>query len=172
MTVFQEGDTVVHPDYGAGIVTEIRALKFLGNEEKRYYSIKLLGEPKTVVMVPVKNEAKVGLRPPVRPSRLSRIWRVLRSDPNKLPSNYKKRQQMLQERLHNASAVEVARVLRDLAWREERKRGLTVRGKRLYRKGMKFLAGEVAGAQGTEYSAAKSQILDVLHASMATSTVG
>jgi CarD family transcriptional regulator len=164
--MFQVGDTVVHPDYGAGVVTEIKAREVLGNEQKRYYSLRLLSEPKTVVMVPVRDEKKVGLRSPLPESKLGRIWRVLRSDPDKLPSNYKKRQKILEEKLDKAGPVQVAEMLRDLAWREEQKNHLTVQGKRLYRKSMKFLAGEVAGAQGSDYSAAKSQILDVLHASM------
>ena len=47
--MFEKGDRVVHPGYGAGVVDEIKALKFLGNKRKRYYAIQLLAEPETTV---------------------------------------------------------------------------------------------------------------------------
>jgi RNA polymerase-interacting CarD/CdnL/TRCF family regulator len=167
--MFEQGQTVVHPNYGAGVVTEIKSLEFLGNERKRYYSIQLLGEPETTVMVPVRDEEKVGLRPPVSESRLGRVWRVLGSDPNKLPKDHRKRHAMLSEKLDDASAIEVAEVLRDLAWRRERRNRFTIRGRRLYNRGMELLAGEVAGSQGTDVIEAKSKISEVLDESLATS---
>jgi RNA polymerase-interacting CarD/CdnL/TRCF family regulator len=170
--MFQVGDPVVHPGYGAGIVDEIKALKFLGNKRKQYYAIQLLAEPETTVMVPVRDEDKAGLRPPIPRSRLGRVWRVLRSDPSTLPKDYKKRYAQLTEKLYDASAVEVAQVLRDLAWRRERRNGFTIRGRRLYERGMDLLAGEVASTQGTDLSDAKVQISNVLDTSLATSTAG
>jgi RNA polymerase-interacting CarD/CdnL/TRCF family regulator len=172
MYKFQVGDPVVHPGYGAGIVDEIKALKFLGNKRKRYYAIQLLAEPETTVMVPVRDEEKAGLRPPIPESRLGRVWRVLRSDPDKLPKNPKKRYADLTEKLNDASAIEVAQVLRDLAWRRQRRNRFTIRGRRLYRRGMDLLAGEVASTQGTDLSDAKSQISNVLDRSLATSAAG
>jgi RNA polymerase-interacting CarD/CdnL/TRCF family regulator len=170
--MFHIGDPVVHPGYGAGIVGEIKALEFLGNKRKRYYAIHLLTEPETIVMVPVRDEDKAGLRPPIPQSRLGRVWRVLRSDPNKLPKNPKQRYAELTEKLHNASAVEMAQVLRDLAWRRERKNRFTVRGRRLYNRSLALLASEVASTQGTDLSEAKVQISDVLDRSLAASAAG
>jgi RNA polymerase-interacting CarD/CdnL/TRCF family regulator len=46
---FRVGDKVVHPNYGAGVVTEIRERHSLG-AGKRYYSIELLGDPETTVI--------------------------------------------------------------------------------------------------------------------------
>jgi len=165
--MFHKGDPVVHPGYGAGIVDEIKALEFLGNKRKRYYAIHLLAEPETTVMVPVRDEDKVGLRPPLPQSRLKRIWRVLRSDPDKLPKDHKKRHAQLTEKLYDASAVEVAEVLRDLAWRRERRNRFTIRGRRLYERSLDLLAGEVASTQGTDVSDAKIKISDVLDRSLA-----
>jgi len=170
--MFEKGDRVVHPGYGAGIVDEIKALKFLGNQRKRYYAIQLLTEPETTVMVPVRDEDKVGLRAPIPPARLDRVWRVLRSDPHRLPKDHKKRQAMLTEKLHDATAVEVAKVLRDLAWRRERKGRFTIGGRRLYERGIDLLAGEVASSQGIDFTDAKFKIANVLDSSVAASAAG
>jgi RNA polymerase-interacting CarD/CdnL/TRCF family regulator len=170
--MFEKGDPVVHPGYGAGIVDAIKALKFLGNKRKRYYAIQLLAEPETTVMVPVRDEDKVGLRAPISQAGLGRVWRALRSDPHRLPKDHKKRQAMLTEKLHDATAVEVAKVLRDLAWRRERKGHFTISGRRLYKRGIELLAAEVASSQGIDLADAKFEISNVLDSSLAASAAG
>jgi RNA polymerase-interacting CarD/CdnL/TRCF family regulator len=170
--MFEKGDRVVHPAYGAGIVDEIKALKFLGNKRKRYYAIQLLTEPETTVMVPVRDEDKIGLRPPISQARLGRVWQALRSNPHRLPKDHKKRQAMLTEKLGDATAVELAEVVRDLAWRRERKGHFTIRGRQLYERGLDLLASEVASTQGSGLLDAKHMIADVLDRSVARSAAG
>jgi CarD family transcriptional regulator len=156
--MFEVGDTVVHPSYGAGKVINIRELHTLGRDGKQYYSIRLLSQPETTVMVPLDDEQKAGLRLPMNRARLERLWRILSDDPNELPSDYKKRYAMLKAKVETGDMLEIARVLRDLAWRREERRKLTTRGKRLYETGMELLASEVAGAQGRDYDAAQAEI--------------
>jgi CarD family transcriptional regulator len=165
--MFEVGDTVVHPSYGAGIVMDIRELHTLGRDGRQYYSIRLLSQPETMVMVPLKDEEKTGLRYPMGRARLERLWGILRDDPSELPSDYKKRYAMLKEKVETGDMLEVARVLRDLAWRREERRKLTTRGKRLYEAGMELLASEVAGAQGRDYEAAQADIAAQLAATVA-----
>jgi CarD family transcriptional regulator len=168
---FKIGDTIVHPDYGAGTITDIKELEFLDVEKKPYYSIQLLSQPETTVMVAVRNAGRMGLRPTVSQSRLSRIWRILRSQPKKLPSDHNKRYEILKDKLHSGNAFRIAEVLRDLAWRKERKRKWTIRGKRLYDRGIEFLAGEIASTRHGDVDAAEYQISRTLSQSIATSPV-
>jgi RNA polymerase-interacting CarD/CdnL/TRCF family regulator len=156
--MFSVGDTVVHPSYGAGVVTDIKTLAFLGNKANTYYSLQLLSEPGTVVMVAVRDEEKVGLRPPIPKSELHRVWRILSSDPEVLPSDHNERYAVLKEKLHGGDALEVAEALRDLAWRREQKRSLTTEGKRLYELAMRFLSAEIAVAEGSDMSRIEGQI--------------
>jgi RNA polymerase-interacting CarD/CdnL/TRCF family regulator len=76
---------------------------------------------------------------------------------------------MLKEKLHTGNAFRVAEVLRDLAWRKERTHKWTVRGKRLYDRGLDFLAGEIASTQHGDVDAAERQISRALSQSMVTS---
>jgi RNA polymerase-interacting CarD/CdnL/TRCF family regulator len=170
-TMFKVGVTVVHPDYGTGVVTEIKDIAFLGNERKRYYAIDLLSQPGTTVMVAVRNEEKVGLRSPIPRSKLAQVWRILRSDPRALPSDHNERYELLKEELSQGDTLEIAQVLRDLAWRQEKRRSLTMRGKRLYRESLELLASEVTGAQDTEFDIAEALISDRLAASIANAAV-
>jgi CarD family transcriptional regulator len=164
---FTIGDTVVHPNYGAGIITDIREHEFLDVEKKPYYSIQLLSSPETTVMVAVQNEQEAGLRPTVSQSRLSRVWRILSSKPEQLPTDHNKRYDALKEKLYSGNVLRIAEVLRDLTWRNEQRRKWTTRGKRLYDRGIQLLAGEVAGSRHWDVDAAKERISRALSRSMA-----
>jgi len=163
--MFQVGDRIVHPSYGVGIVTEIKERHTLGRG-KRYYSLELLDQPETVVMVPVGAENRMGLRRPVGENKLGRVWRVLRGDPKTLPANHEQRCTLLDEKLSSGDVFAVAEVLRDLAWRREEKQHLTIRGMRLYERGMALLAGEVASVQESDLVDAEILISGVLDKSV------
>jgi len=120
-------------------------------------------------MVAVRNEEKVGLRSPIAQTKLRRVWRILRKDPRTLPSDHNRRYALLREKILDRDILEIAKILRDLAWRKEDRQSLTVRGKRLYEECLELLASEVAGAQGSEFDTAETQIVDRLDASIAAS---
>jgi len=155
---FHVGDKIVHPGHGAGVVVEIKALAFLGREKKRYYSIDLLSDPGTIVMVPVRDADKVGLRRPMPSSKVKQVWGVLRSDPQVLPSDHKERYAVIQDKLHGGEPLRIAEALRDMARRKEEKRSLTTEGKRLYDRAMKLLSAELAVVQDSDTSTAESEI--------------
>jgi CarD family transcriptional regulator len=163
--MFHVGDRIVHPNYGVGTVTEIKERHTLGRS-KRYYSLELLDQPATVVMVPVGAEERMGLRRPVVEAKLGRVWRVLRDDPQALPNDHEKRCTLLDEKLSSGDVFAIAEVLRDLAWRREEKRRLTIRGKRLYERGMALLAGEVASVRESDLVDAEILISGVLDKSL------
>ena len=140
---FQIKEAVVHPNYGTGVITEIRERHIFGHS-KRYYSIDLLGEPGTTVMVPVGKEESIGLRRPIAKNELSHLWHILRAKPDALPSDHKERYAVIEAKLQNCDFFEIAGAVRDLAWRREEKRKLTTVGKRLYETGLGLLSSELA----------------------------
>ena len=83
--MFSIGDSVVHPIHGAGTVIDMKERRTLGSG-KRYYSIELVSQPNTVVMVPVQSAEDIGLRHSIGDAQLSRVWRVLRAAPDELPA--------------------------------------------------------------------------------------
>jgi RNA polymerase-interacting CarD/CdnL/TRCF family regulator len=73
---------------------------------------------------------------------------------------------LLDEKLSSGDVFAIAEVLRDLTWRREEKRHLTIRGKRLYERGMALLAGEVASARESDLVDAEILISGVLDKSL------
>ena len=162
MNTFKVGDKIVHPSHGAGVITEIKALKFFGADGKQYYSIELVSEPGTVVMVPIHDSDKVGLRHPVSASRLSRVWRQLCAPPQTLPSDHNERYRIVREKLDDGDVLQIAEILRDLWWKDHTVRKLTSEGKRLFDRGLRLLASEVAVAQDRDLNDAEAQISQLL----------
>jgi len=165
--VFQIGDKVFHPVHGAGTVVDVKERSSLGSA-RRYYSISLLGQPKTLLMVPVKAAQEIGLRPPLQRSDLARVWGVLREDPEALPTDHEQRYELLKDRLRDGNALQIAAALRDMAWREETERRLTKQGKQLYEESLMLLAGEVAIVQDSDLASAEAQIVETLRESVET----
>ena len=147
-------------------MVEVKERRSLGNA-KRYYSIELLSQPKTLLMVPVKDAQDIGLRASISQSALIQVWGVLRADPETLPIDHEQRYEVLKDRLRGGDVLQIAAALRDMAWREEQERRLTKQGKRLYDESLMLLAGEVAITQDSDLSAAEAQIMDTLKESVA-----
>lgn len=162
--MFKEGDAVVHPIRGAGVVECLEERQWQG-DDTLYYRIDLLSQPGSSLMVPVEAAKKIGLRRAVSRSRLKQVWRVLCTDPQGLPMEHKERYELLEEKLHAGEVLRLAEAVRDMAWRQQR-RGLTTRGKRMYEEGMALLAGEIAAAKGIGYADAETQIRERLRQSL------
>ena len=168
--MFQIGDTVIHPGYGAGTVVKIEKLQCLGSD-KPYYSIELSDGSKTRVWVPVRDAGKRGVRYPTLKSQLGRIWRVLRAGPETLSDDHKERHELLQEKLRGGDIFRIAEVVRDMFWTDHSSSRLTIMGKELYDRGLMLLASEVAAVQGCDFGAAKAEISNILGTSLAAEPV-
>jgi CarD family transcriptional regulator len=147
------------------VITEIEERHSLG-PSKRYYSIRLLSDAQTTLMVPLGKEESVGLRQPIPKARLSRLWRILRGKPEALPDEHKRRYAVIEGKLEEGDVFQIAEAVRDLAWRREEKRTLTRVGQRLYETGLGFLASELAGVQGSDVDTAEAEIAERLDASI------
>ena len=164
--MFQVGEMVVHPGYGAGKVIDVEKLSCLGSD-KRYYSIKLLDGSETQVWVPVLEAEERGVRRPIALSQLGEVWRLLRAKPNTLPIDHQQRYGVVRQRMEDGDILQIAVALRDLSWKDQHVSSLTSEGKRLYDRGMKLLASEVALVQGDERDDVETQISHVLSENLA-----
>ena len=167
--MFKEGDAIVHPVRGAGLVVGIEERQWHGSSGL-YYRIELLGQPGTSLMIPVNVAKTIGLRRAASRSKLNKVWRVLRADPGTLPDDHKSRYELLHDRLHTGDVLQVAEAVRDMAWRQKRQGSLTTQGKRIYGEGMRTLSGEIAVSQGIDLTDAEAQVRARLGESLSQTT--
>jgi CarD family transcriptional regulator len=163
--MFKEGDAVVHPIRGAGVIKRVEERQWRG-ADALYYRIGLLSQPGSSLMIPVGVAKDLGLRRAASRTRLTKVWKVLGTDPEKLPTEHKERYQLLEDKLHAGDVLQVAEAVRDMAWRRHREGRLTTRGKTMYEEGMTLLAGEIAASKGIDISDAEAQVRDRLEKSL------
>ncbi len=168
--MFQIGQAVVHPGYGPGNVVGIQELS-LSKSNKQYYKIRLLDEVEMTVWVPVQDAEEQGVRCPIPRSRLSEIWHLLHTKPGTLPSDHKERYIQVREMIEHGDVLQIAKALRDLRWKDQHVRSLTIEGKRLYDKAMKLLATEVSLVEGSDRKTVEMELSRVLSENVASREV-
>jgi CarD family transcriptional regulator len=168
--MFKAGDAIVHPIRGAGVVERVEERQWRGSNAM-YYRINLLSEPGTKLMVPTGAAEALGLRRAIPRSKLNEVWHVLLATPIKLPIDHKERYQLLDDKLHTGDVFQVAEVVRDMAWRRQRKGHLTITGKKKHEEAIRILAGEIAAVQDGDMDDAEAQIQAKLLESLLSTVV-
>jgi CarD family transcriptional regulator len=163
--MFAIGDGVYHPTNGAGVVDNLQRLPAL-SKDSRYYRICMLDGTATIMMIPVEEAEVLGLRRVASLEGVQEAMAVLASPPTTLPTDHKLRHKVCQDRLDAAATLEIAEVVRDLAWRQSGIDRLSVPDMRTFKKAMMLLSGELAIAQGVSLDAAEEQIQRILHAQL------
>ncbi len=136
---FEEGDKVVYPHHGAGLVMTKETRELMG-EEREYLTIKILHNELTV-MVPCENAGKAGLRRVIDEEEIKKVTNVLTDDVSEMPKNWNRRFKYNREKIKTGDVFELAEVVRNLAIREMEK-GLSTGEKQMYTRAKKILASE------------------------------
>ena len=136
---FEEGDKVVYPHHGAGIVLKKESRELMG-EKREYLTIKILHNELTV-MVPCENAGIAGLRRVIDEDEIKKVTDVLTDDVSEMPKNWNRRFKYNREKIKTGDVFELAEVVRNLAIREMEK-GLSTGEKQMYTRAKKILASE------------------------------
>jgi CarD family transcriptional regulator len=136
---FEEGDKVVYPHHGAGLVMTKETRELMGSE-REYLTIKILHNELTV-MVPTENAGKAGLRRVIDEEEIKKVTAVLTDEVSEMPKNWNRRFKYNREKIKTGDVFELAEVVRNLAIREMEK-GLSTGEKQMYTRAKKILASE------------------------------
>lgn len=153
----KQGDAVMHPARGAGRILQIEERSWEGITTK-YYVVEMLDQPRSTVRIPVARAEELGLRTTIPSTQLDSVWDVLQSTCESLPADHKERNQLLDARFTDGDLLRVAQVVRDLVgWQLENGR-LNTAGEQMFRRGLKFLAMEVAATRDIDLERAELQV--------------
>jgi CarD family transcriptional regulator len=122
-----------------------------------------------IVHMPVRKANGVGMRLAMSQSRLPRVLSILRGRPHLLPEDYRERQEQLCAQLKTGRVVQLARVVRDLTWRQKISH-LTKTDSDYLKQGRELLAAEMALVSGDAVSDASKLIEATMTAAMASTT--
>ena len=143
--MFNVGDYIVYPMYGAGIITEIVEKDFLG-EMRTYYNVSL-PYCRMEASVPVDNTEKLGVRSIIDPGRIEEVIAELRKDTEPMNPNWNKRYRENTERMQTGNILEVAAVVRNLV-RTDRLKPLSTGEKKLLSTAKQILESELVYSGG------------------------
>jgi len=152
---FGEGDNVVYPHHGAGVVMKKETKDLLG-EKRDYLTIKILHNDMTV-MVPCENAHRAGLRRVIAGEEVEKVIKVLTGEVSDMPKNWNRRFKHNREKIKTGDVFELAEVVRNLAIREWEK-GLSTGEKQMYTRAKKILASEFMYALDTDEDGAEEYL--------------
>jgi CarD family transcriptional regulator len=161
---FEEGDKVVYPHHGAGVVLKKETKDLLG-EKRDYLTIQILHNDLTV-MVPCENAGVAGLRRVIDEDEIKKVIDVLTDEVSEMPKNWNRRFKYNREKIKTGDVFELAEVVRNLAIREMEK-GLSTGEKQMYTRAKKILASEFMYALDKDEDGAEDYLDELLEGSFA-----
>jgi len=143
---FEIGDHAVYPVQGVVRVIGIEE-KDVGGARQRFYVLAILGLDRKV-LVPTTNASAVGLRALMSPEEIDEVKRHLADKPTTFDlQTWNRRARMFAERIKTGDAMEIADIVRELAWLREKK-VLSFGERRTLDTTKALLVKEIAVAQG------------------------
>ena len=154
---FQIGEKAVYPAHGVGEITAIETRDIMGNPME-VYVMKILDREMTII-IPIGKSEEVGLRQVMGTDEVDAVFQVLRQRRRVNDSQtWNRRFREYSDKIRTGSAVEIAKVLRDLYLLRAGK-SLSYGEKRMLNTAMELLTQEIAVARGQVASQAEEQIL-------------
>ncbi len=109
---FKQGDTVVYPMHGVGVIDKIEEKDILGNKQL-YYILKLSVSDMTA-MIPVDKSENLGLRACEDSKGIDEALNALGEVPENIEDDWKSRYNSNHNLVKNGSLIELAQVVRNL----------------------------------------------------------
>jgi CarD family transcriptional regulator len=155
--MFEVGEKAVYPAHGVGEILAIETREIMG-KPMEVYVMKILDREMTII-IPIVKSKGVGLRRVMGEDEVDAVFRVLRQR-KRVSDNqtWNRRFREYSEKIRTGSAVEIAKVLRDLYLLRAGK-NLSYGEKRMLNTAMELLTQEIAVAKGQMTSQAEAQIL-------------
>jgi CarD family transcriptional regulator len=137
--MFNVGDKVVYPMYGAGVIESIEEKEILG-EIRKYYVMRMpVGDMK--VMIPINNVQNIGLRDVVDDSLIDSVMDNMCVEDADLAVNWNQRYRANMDKVKSGDIFKVAEVVRSLMLRE-REKGLSTGERKMLENAKQILVSE------------------------------
>ncbi|MDO4395932.1 MAG: CarD family transcriptional regulator [Clostridia bacterium] len=158
--MFSNGDKILYPMHGAGIIASTCEKDILG-ETKKYFVLKLsYGDME--VMIPVDRCDDVGIRPIIDKEDIPPVFDVLRAESTAMPSNWNRRQRENAEKLKSGNVLAVAEVVRNLM-RSNHEKPLSAGEKKILTSARQILESELVLAGGKELEEVKRLVEEAVY---------
>lgn len=153
---FKVGDKAVYPAHGVGMVTSVHD-EDLEGDLYTVYTFKVLDNGMTIT-VPVQNADAIGMRHVIEPSRIEKIYDILRDrDTPTDNQTWNRRYREYMTKIRTGDPLEVGKVLRDLALMKMEK-NLSFGERKMFDHARGLLVQEIAVARDCDEAEVQAQI--------------
>ncbi len=154
--MFSIGDFVVHPMHGAGKIEDIVEEKIAGVRKEFYvFSMPAGG---LVLKIPTGGAGSAGIRSVISQGEADRLMEAIPDLAVESNANWNKRYQENLSRMKSGDLYEVARVVKALVHREQ-KRGLSTGERKMLYNAKQIMISEIVLAQKSDYDDVESRLM-------------
>jgi CarD family transcriptional regulator len=139
--VFKVGQKVIYPTHGIAIVEKIESRQV--NEELQDFYLLRLQAHDSLVLVPMRNAAEIGLRRLIPARQCGELLEALAKDFSQPPSDWKERFREFSEIMRSGDPFAVAEVLKSLTYLNRHK-PLSFREKQMLERARYLIVSELA----------------------------
>ena len=150
---FKNGDQVVLPPYGVGVVSGTTTKTVAGND-MQYYQVDFPNGTSRAY-VPVHAPQEAGLRPALTNDEVTSVLERLQNGRINLPKQWAARHRRVTDILTSGDPYQIATLASELR-RWDLERGLPDLDRQAYRRALRLLAGEISAVLGTTSAEARA----------------
>jgi CarD family transcriptional regulator len=150
---FKNGDQVVLPPYGVGIVSGT-TIKRVAGADLRYYQVDFPNGTSRAY-VPVNAPQEAGLRPALTQEEVTNVLERLTNGRINLPKQWAARHRRVTDILTSGDPYQIATLASELR-RWDLERGLPDLDRQAYRRALRLLAGEISAVLGVPINEARA----------------
>lgn len=156
--MFQKGDRIVYPLYGAGVIEDLEQ-KEIDGESQTYYVLHIpVGNLK--IMIASGKAESLGIREVYPKDEILSIISSVNGESSAMSENWNQRYKENMERIKSGKLAEVALVYRNLLWRE-RGRGLSTAEKKMMTTAKQIILSELILSHDIEKARAEELLADI-----------
>lgn len=138
--MYKQGDKILYPMHGAGIIKQISKKEVLGEIKEYYIFTVLCGQMD--VMIPVEGCDSIGVRPVVSADEIHSAIKLLGEKSTEMSGNWNKRYRENSEKIKTGEIDSVAEIVRNLT-RIDRENKLSAGEKKMLSNARKILQSEI-----------------------------
>ena len=156
---FADGDRIVHPLHGAGVIDSIENQRVCGVERSYYVMHIKMGD--MLVKVPTDSSDAVGLRPIMKPEEAKKFLDYIGTIKPEMTQNWNRRYRENMSKLRSGNLKDVAEVIKGLTVRDS-ERGLSTGERKMLNSAKEILLSEIVLSQSYTYDEASTLLEDAL----------
>lgn len=138
--MYQVGDRIVYPMYGAGVIESIEDRVVLG--KKQSYYVMCISSGDMTVMIPTVGCENIGVRPVIDKKTAMKVLEKFRTAQIAEDSNWNKRHRENMQKIKSGDIENVLEVVKELMYRD-RVKGLSTSERKMFNNARQIFVSEI-----------------------------